>query len=213
MNSRTVPVPQLPDSNSNSSEELNSSSHLTNSLTHQLTNQLLTKWLSAVRLRVTLRLAVYGQSVFLGAKALETHDQYFLFFNWTLTDNPYTKSSLTRGWVCRLQLLLAFASAVILGSQSLGTHDHMLLSQTRDSPTWSVRSLYLYTPGTRWPSYTPRHWVPFPSPSTSRRATMEVLPHTWLSQLTATVNRSYCNISARTAQKTHFLICCLRVAA
>jgi hypothetical protein len=26
-------------------------------------------------------------------------------------------------------------------------------------PTWKARSLYLYPPGTGWPSYTPRHWV------------------------------------------------------
>jgi hypothetical protein len=35
--------------------------------------------------------------------------------------------------VCRLQLLLALASAVILRSESRGTHDHILLSQIRDS--------------------------------------------------------------------------------
>jgi hypothetical protein len=39
-----------------------------------------------------------------------------------------------RGWVCRLKLLLAFARAVILKSESRGTHDHILLSQIRDSP-------------------------------------------------------------------------------
>jgi hypothetical protein len=39
-----------------------------------------------------------------------------------------------RGWVCRLQLLLALASLFILGSVSRGTHDHILLSQIRDSP-------------------------------------------------------------------------------
>jgi hypothetical protein len=38
-----------------------------------------------------------------------------------------------RGWVCRLQLLLALASAVILGSESRGTRDHILLSQIRAS--------------------------------------------------------------------------------
>jgi hypothetical protein len=27
--------------------------------------------------------------------------------------------------------------------------------------TWKARSLYLYPPGTGWPSYTPGHWVPF----------------------------------------------------
>jgi hypothetical protein len=35
--------------------------------------------------------------------------------------------------VCRLQLL-ALASAVILGSESRGTHDHILLSHILDSP-------------------------------------------------------------------------------
>jgi hypothetical protein len=42
--------------------------------------------------------------------------------------------SLTREWVCRLQLLLVLASAVILGSESLGIRHHILLSQIRDSP-------------------------------------------------------------------------------
>jgi hypothetical protein len=33
-----------------------------------------------------------------------------------------------------------------------------------DTPrTWRARSTYLYPPGTGWPSYTPRHWVPFSS--------------------------------------------------
>jgi hypothetical protein len=41
---------------------------------------------------------------------------------------------LTRGRVCRLQLLLTLASAVILGSESCGTRDHVLLSQIRDFP-------------------------------------------------------------------------------
>jgi hypothetical protein len=41
---------------------------------------------------------------------------------------------MTSGRVCRLQLLLAVASAAILGSESLRTRDHILLSQIRDSP-------------------------------------------------------------------------------
>jgi hypothetical protein len=36
--------------------------------------------------------------------------------------------------VCHLESLLVLASAVILGSESLGTHDHILLSQIQDSP-------------------------------------------------------------------------------
>jgi hypothetical protein len=42
--------------------------------------------------------------------------------------------SLTRGQVCRLQLLLALASAVIFGSESHRTRGHILLSQIRDFP-------------------------------------------------------------------------------
>jgi hypothetical protein len=43
-----------------------------------------------------------------------------------------------------------------------------------NSPTWRTRSPHLYPPGTGWPSYTPRHRVPFSSPPTTRRAGVEV---------------------------------------
>jgi hypothetical protein len=42
--------------------------------------------------------------------------------------------SLTRGRVCRLQLLLALASAVILGSESRETRDNILLYQFLELP-------------------------------------------------------------------------------
>jgi hypothetical protein len=60
-------------------------------------------------------------------------DLFFLQLN-HCGHSPYVTSSLTRGWVCRFQFLLALASAVILGSKSSGTHDHILLSQTGDFP-------------------------------------------------------------------------------
>jgi hypothetical protein len=69
-----------------------------------------------VRVEVTLRLAVYRQSVRLGVKSLETRHQYFMFQLNTCGYSPYVTSSLTRGWVCRLQLLLVLASEVILVS-------------------------------------------------------------------------------------------------
>jgi hypothetical protein len=56
--------------------------------------------------------------------------------------------SLTRGRVCRLQVLLVLASVVIFGSDSLGILDHILLSHIRN--------------------------VPFSSPPTTRRVTVEV---------------------------------------
>jgi hypothetical protein len=59
--------------------------------------------------------------------------------------------SLTRGRVCCLQLLLVLASAVILGSESRGTRDHILVSQIRDFP---FRRL-LRLAGLRWRYSTP----------------------------------------------------------
>jgi hypothetical protein len=59
--------------------------------------------------------------------------------------------SLTRGRVCRLQLLLALASAVIFGSESRWTRGHTLLSQIRDFP---FRRL-LRLAGSRWRYSTP----------------------------------------------------------
>jgi hypothetical protein len=91
----------------------------------------LTNALSAVR--VTLRVVFYRQSVRLGDKPLETCNQKFIFQLNTCGYCPYVTSSLTRGLVCRLQLLLVLASAVILRSESHGIHDHIILSQVRDS--------------------------------------------------------------------------------
>jgi hypothetical protein len=90
--------------------------------------------------------------------------------------SPCVTPSLMRGWVCRLQLLLVFTSAVILRAVSHRAHCHILLSQSdsRLSPTWRARSPYLYRPGTEWPSYTHRQWVRSPSSPTTRRATVEV---------------------------------------
>jgi hypothetical protein len=78
-----------------------------------------------------------------------------IFSNWTLGGHSrYVTDSLTRGWVCHLQLLLVLVSGVILRSESHGTHDHILPSHIRDflnlegevpvfiSPTKRVARLY-----------------------------------------------------------------------
>jgi hypothetical protein len=97
------------------------------------------------------------------------------FFQLNTCDySPYVTSSMTRGWVCHLQLLLVLASAVILGSESRGTRDHILLSQIRHSPNLEGQVPVLISPRNRVPNYTPRHWLPFLSPPTTRRATVEV---------------------------------------
>jgi hypothetical protein len=57
----------------------------------------------------------------------------FIFQLNTCGYSPHVTSSLTRRWICHLQLLLILDSAVILRSESRGTHDNILLSQIRDS--------------------------------------------------------------------------------
>jgi hypothetical protein len=56
----------------------------------------------------------------------------FFFQMNTCFRSPYVIFSLTRRRVCRLQLLLTLASAVILRSESRRPHDNILLSQIWD---------------------------------------------------------------------------------
>jgi hypothetical protein len=114
------------------------------------------------RVRVTLGLAVYRQSVLLGDKPLETHDQYFFFQPNACGHSPYVTSSLTRGWVCLLQFVLALAIAVILMSESYGTHDHILLSQIRDSCNLEGQvPVFIYPPEQGGPVIPPGTGFPF----------------------------------------------------
>jgi hypothetical protein len=73
------------------------------------------------------------------------HDQIFITV-WQLRPCFCGAPSLTRGGVCLLYMLLVLASAVFLGSESLGTRDHMLLLKIWDFP---FRRL-LRLAGSRW---------------------------------------------------------------
>jgi hypothetical protein len=71
-------------------------------------------------------------------------------------------SSLKRGRVCNLLLLLGFASAVSLRCESHGTRDHNLLSQFFRLPQPGESGLpYLYPPGTVGPVIPPGTGFPF----------------------------------------------------
>jgi hypothetical protein len=81
----------------------------------------------------------------------------------------FVAPSLARGQVCNLLLLLVLAS-----SAPRESIPYFIVPVLETSPTWRARSPYLYPPLTGWLRCTPGHWVPFPSPLTSCRATMEV---------------------------------------
>jgi hypothetical protein len=111
------------------------------------------------------------QSVLLGDNPLETHTSNFIFQLNTCHCSPYVTSFLTRGWV------LSFTIAAGPRQRSHSPAEFMttfycLIFDT--PPTWRAKSPYLYPAGTEWPGYTPGHWVPFSSPATNRRATVEV---------------------------------------
>jgi hypothetical protein len=72
--------------------------------------------------------------------------------------------SPTRGWVCNLQC----SHSLVRVAQD--PYPYVTVS-SETPPSWRARSPYLYPPGTGWPSYTPRHWVPFMSSLTTCSAT------------------------------------------
>jgi hypothetical protein len=102
--------------------------------------------------KITLRLMI-SQSVSQVSKSWcrapsGAHDQIFITV-WQLQSWFCGAPSLMRGRVCLLYMLLGLPNAVFLASESLGTRDHILLSQIWDFPfhrllrlTWLLSSLY-----------------------------------------------------------------------
>jgi hypothetical protein len=78
-----------------------------------------------------------------------------MFISLTVTVLFCGAPSLTSGRVCLLYMLLAFTSAVFLGSESLGTRDHILLFKIWGFPFHPLLRLA----GSRWRYSTPPpHW-------------------------------------------------------
>jgi hypothetical protein len=139
-----------------------------------------------VKVKVILRLTASRQ-VRLGTKhPFGAYDQ-ILIIVWDLRVCWFGAPSLTRGRVCRLQSLLALASAVIFGSESRRTRGHILLSQIRDFPFLRLIRLA----GSRWRYSTspPHRWIECvltcPPFITSRRTEQKSPPSTVLLSLRA----------------------------
>jgi hypothetical protein len=59
------------------------------------------------------------------------------------------------------KIVLALATRVIIGCETLRIHDRILLCQISDPNLWP-RSPHSYTPGSCYPYCSLTHWVPFP---------------------------------------------------
>jgi hypothetical protein len=115
-----------------------------------------------------------GQSASLSwcQATISARDQFFFLLEISFRQLQvcyFVAPSLTRGRVCNLLSLLVLANAVLLDSRP-----NSIVPILETPPTCRARSPHLYPQGTGWPRYTPRHWVPFPSPLTTHRATVEV---------------------------------------
>jgi hypothetical protein len=99
-----------------------------------------------------------GQSVLISSPHLGLMTRFFYTVR-HLRVCWYGVSSLTRGRICLLQLLLSSPAQSFSGPSPAGLMTTFYCFRFETPPTWRTRSLYLYPPGTGWPGYTPRHWV------------------------------------------------------
>jgi hypothetical protein len=131
------------------------------------------KWISYLNMcnevEVNLR-PIVSRPVCLGVRHPSgTRDQFFFLLEILFRQLRvcyFVAPSLTRGRVCNLLLL------VLLGSESRETQDHILFSL--DSPNLEGQAPVFVSHRNRVAQICPGHWVPFLSPLTTRRATVEV---------------------------------------
>jgi hypothetical protein len=69
--------------------------------------------------------------------------------------SPHVTSSLTRGWICRLQLLMPSPAQSFSGPSLARRITTFYCLRFEVPPTWRPRSPHLHLPGTGWPGYPP----------------------------------------------------------
>jgi hypothetical protein len=108
------------------------------------------------------------------ASPLRLTTSNFIFQLNTCGYNPYITPSLTIGWAVVYNCCWSSPAHSFSGPSPAGlmTTFYCLRFQIRN-PEGQVP--VFNTPGTGWPGHPPRHWVPFSSLPTIRRAAVEVL--------------------------------------
>jgi hypothetical protein len=109
---------------------------------------------------VTLLLAVYRQSVCLGVKHLQTHDQRFFPQLNPCDISPYVTSSLTRRWVCLLCKCLAFRQVLLLLTYRTLLITTLHAPCTENTPTPLLPASLSGFPRDRYPANPLSRWLP-----------------------------------------------------
>jgi hypothetical protein len=110
-------------------------------------------------------------------KPLKIHDQHIFYQRNIYGHSPYVTSYLKRGWVIIYNCCCHSPAQSFSGPSPAGLMTIFYCLRFETPPTWRARFPYFYPPETRWPSFSPRHWVPFSSSPTTLRATMELFDH------------------------------------
>jgi hypothetical protein len=103
---------------------------------------------------------------------------HFIFQLNTCGYSPYVTSCLTIDGSVFYNCCWSSQAQSFSGPSPAGLMTTFYCSIFETPPTWRARYPDVYPPGTGWSSYIPRHWVPFSSPPTTRRATVEVFDPT-----------------------------------
>jgi hypothetical protein len=161
------------------------------------------------RVRVTLRLVVYRQSVCLGDKPLETHDQQFYFKLNPCGYGAYVTSSLMRGRVRRSLLLLVSPAQPFSLRVPRDSWPYFTVSNSR-FPQRGKPGPRIISPKNRVARLYPRHWVPFSLHLTTRRATVELFDSaTILASIVLLI--TLLHGPRRKYRFQQYLYCCMRI--
>jgi hypothetical protein len=116
-------------------------------------------WLTA-QVKVKVKVMTVGQSVLVSSTHLGLTTR-FLFLSESCGFVDVGRSLWRENGSAVYNCYWSSPAQSFLGTSPTGLVTIFYSFRFESPPTWRARSPYLYPTGTRWPNYTPRHWVLF----------------------------------------------------